>query len=347
MPVSGRQTAALDDRDGRFDLGLVADIGATHARFALVDEDGRPGPVTVLVTADYQGLEDAIGTFLKLRDRGKPHGGRLRAAVGLAAPVTGDRVTMTNHPWTFSIAEVRRRTGLERLTVVNDLEAVALALPDLPDEAYEVIGAAAPVARGPKAVLGLGTGFGAAYLVPTGPGDPLAWRAFASEAGHATLAAHDAFEEALLGRLCNRPEAPTIEQALSGPGLVNLYRALATETANMGDPPPRTPQAVVAAVKSGHDGVAARTLQVFSALLGGVAGDLALCYGARGGIYLTGGVLAHMGALFDRTVFRARFDDRGQMRAYLAGVPTYLIRTEYPALVGLARLVRNSSGINS
>ena len=346
MPVSGRQTAALDDRDGRFDLGLVADIGATHARFALIDDHGRLGPVTLLATADHPGLEDAIGAFLAMRRLGAPNVGRLRAAVGLAAPVTGDRVTMTNHPWSFSIAEVRRRTGLECLIVVNDLEAVALALPDLPDEGCEAIGAVPPVADRPKAVLGVGTGFGAAYLVPAGPGDSLAWRAFAGEAGHATLAPHDVLEAGLLSRLANDPGAPTIEQALSGPGLVHLYRALVPQTGDAGGSSPRTPRAVVEAAKSGGDAAAAQTLQIFSALLGGVAGDLALCYGAHGGIYLTGGVLAHMGALFDRTVFRARFDDRGQMRAYLAGVPTYLIRTEYPALVGLARLLANSSGIN-
>ena len=324
-------------------LHLVADIGATHARFALLDSHGRPDRVSVVATADHPGLGEAIAAFLATRQLDSQDHQEMHAAIAVAGPITGDRVRLTNHPWTFSIDAVRRQAGFAKLVVINDLEAVALALPELPEDAYEVIGTATPTADGPKAVLGIGTGFGAAYLVPAGRGEPHAWRAFASEAGHAALPPHDALEIELLSRLSQGPEPATIEHALSGSGLVTLYRALAEQAGDVSGQAPASPRAVVEAAGSGDDRLAARTLRIFSGLLGGVAGDLALCYGARGGIYLTGGVLTRMGPLFDRAEFRVRFEARVSMRAYLSGIATCLIRAEYPALLGLARLLDHES----
>ena len=200
---------------------LVGDVGGTNARFAWVDAPGRaPSDVGVYRCADFATLQDALARYLA--DHGKPV--PPSCAIGIANPVTGDEIRMTNHVWSFSIEAVRRHFGFGRLVVLNDFTALALSLPALrPDDLVQVGGGAA-VAGASMALIGPGTGLGVSGLVAAMNGQGLV--PVNGEGGHVTLPAGDAFETALVDLLHRRFGHASAERALSGPGLVNLYEAI-------------------------------------------------------------------------------------------------------------------------
>jgi glucokinase len=311
---------------------LVADIGGTNGRFALSWPDRAPEPPGEFTCADYPELGAAIEAFLERR---APELAPRQAALAVAGPVTGDVVQITNHPWRFSSQELRRQLGLERLVVINDFSALALALPQLLDEELRPIGGGAPVPGAPKAVLGPGTGLGVAGLVPT----PDGWLPLAGEGGHVDFAPGDEREVEILRRLKRRWGHVSAERLLSGPGLVSLYLTLAELEAGVAgavlEAP--TPEAVVEAARAGEDRVAGAALCTFCAVLGAVAGDLALTLGALGGVYLAGGIVPRLGAAFDERGFRRRFEAKGRFAYYLARIPVYVVMASHPTLLGLAR----------
>ncbi|MCH7888841.1 MAG: glucokinase [Proteobacteria bacterium] len=324
---------------------LVADIGATNARFALVRHGTRPEAPVVLPVAEFATIEAAIRAALTRAGAEAPPP---CAAVAIAAPVADDRVEMTNHPWRFSRQALRRALGLERLVVINDFTAVALSLPRLGDDDRRQVGGGSPVPRAPMGVLGPGTGLGVSGLVPAGdqpsPKRSLGfaqaggWTALAGEGGHVDLAPGDDPEPAILERLRRRFGHVSLERALSGPGLVNLYRALAeiagAAPADDADTPTAPEITARARAKSCPHSIAA--VETFCGLLGAAAGDLALTLGARGGVYIAGGIVPRMGPAFDAPRFRRRFEAKGRLGAYLAAIPTYLVTAAEPALLGLA-----------
>jgi len=307
---------------------LVADVGGTNARFAVYRDDAPPGPPVVLASADHDGIEAAIRAAL---DRLGATETPSEAAIAVAGPVLGDRVAMTNHPWRFSRRALAEAFGFERLIVINDFAAIAHALPHLPEDAREAIGGGRAVAGAPLVALGPGTGLGVSALVPGASGD----RAVAGEGGHVDFAPGDAREDAVLARLRARFGHVSLERLLSGAGLRNLHRALA-EIA--GEAAPETPAArqITALAAAGACPRSVAATRLFSAVLGAAAGNLALTLGARGGVFVAGGIVPAMGTAFDRARFRARFEDKGRFHDYLAAIPTYLIRAEQPALIGLA-----------
>ena len=301
---------------------LLGDIGGTNARFALLDASGVIRRARVLLIRDHAGLAETVRAYLAQAGAQAPRA----AALCFACPVEGDRIRLTNYGWDFSLAELRGVLGLDRLEAVNDFAAVALAVPRLAAGDLERIGSGAALADAPVGVLGAGTGLGVAALVRDGAG----WRAIPGEGGHVTMAAADDEEAAVLARLRRRFDHVSAERALSGPGLVNLYTALC-ELAGRA-PVAREPAEI--AVASDAEAVAARRL--FSAMLGSVAGDLALTLGARGGVYVAGGVALNLGAGFDRALFRRRFEAKGRLSDYLARIPTWLMTHNAPAFLGLA-----------
>ena len=310
---------------------LLADVGGTHARLAWQDTSGAPlTEVATYACAQHESLLATIRQYLRERERPLPQ----RCAIGIANPVVGDRVQMTNHGWSFSISALQRSLGLERLVVLNDFTALALSLPALDDRQRVRIGGGLPE-QGPMALIGPGTGLGVSGLV-WGPGGvcvPLS-----GEGGHVTLAAADDQEAAVVALLKRRFGHASAERALSGPGLVNLYQALCT-LRQLPVHPGWDAAAISAAALAGQDAQCVDALDMFCSLLGTAAGNLALTLGARGGVYLGGGILPRLGAGFlERSRFRERFEAKGRFAGYLREVPTYLIVADpSPALLGAAR----------
>lgn len=304
---------------------LVADVGGTRVRFAVCAPGGAPLDTKVLAVADFPGIAEAAQSYLGgLRERPK------RGAIAVAGPVAGDFFTMTNHTWSFSTEAVRRALGLESLVLVNDFEASALAIPHL--SAVDVVqwGGGTPVQRAPCAILGPGTGLGVASLVWGGA----RWVAVPGEGGHVDFAPDDDDEVFILRELAARFGHVSLERILSGPGLVHLFEVFAKK---LGLPLARqTIPADVAAAALRGDAAAVAAARAFSGILGAAAGNLALTLGARGGVFIAGGVVANLGAAFDRALFRDRFEAKGRFAGYLAQIPTFHIVNPFPALVGLA-----------
>ncbi len=310
--------------------GLIGDIGGTHARFALTEANGMPGNIAVLECDDFPDLYSTIEAYL---GQARPAAAPVRGALAVACPVSGDSVTMTNRDWSFSTDGLRRRLGFEALSVVNDFVAMAAAVPDLHENDCLQVGGGTPVRDAPVAVLGPGTGLGVSALVPSDRG----WLPLATEGGHVTMAAADDREAEVLAWLRRRFGHVSAERVVSGPGLVNLYQAVAAIEGVK--PSPLLPEEITQHGLAGTEPCCAGAVQLFCALLGTVASDLALSLGARGGVYIAGGIVPAMGEAFMHTGFRQRFEDKGRFSGYLAAIPTRVIIHPHPALLGLRVLL--------
>lgn len=314
---------------------LVADIGGTNARFALAE-----GPqhgvhhIRLLPTAQHAGPGVAARSYLDALavELGGAYRAPRWAAFAVATPVTGDRIEFTNSAWSFSRDQVQRMLGLDALLVVNDFEALALALPYLKPEQLRSHGAA-PGAQGTLAVIGPGTGLGVGAVTPT----LLGWQAIAGEGGHATLAADNDFEAAVIGQARREHQHVSAERLLSGIGLPTLYRSVAavlgSAAADLSTPD------IVQQGSAGADPTCARTIDTFCAMLGSFAGNVALTLGARGGLFIGGGIVPRMADFFFASRFRERFEAKGRFRAYLESIPTALIVEPYAALTGASAAI--------
>jgi glucokinase len=306
---------------------LVGDIGATNARFGLVSPDGAILNSSTFADADFATIGEAIRAYLA------QNGSRQRPRIGclaIAAPATSDQIRMTNHPWSFSVAALRAELGFERFEVINDFTAAALALPRLGPADRMPVGGGAPVAGRPIAVLGPGSGLGVSGLVPAGP----RWLPLTGEGGHVTMAAVTGRQNGVLEWMRRHFDHVSAERCLSGPGLVNLYNALA---ALDGVPAaPYTAAQITDPAMMAQDPLCAEATGMFCGMLGTVAGDLALTLGAQGGVYIAGGIVPRLGAYFVDTGFRARFEAKGRLSPYLAAIPTYVVTHKLPAFLGCA-----------
>ncbi|GIX22077.1 MAG: glucokinase [Gammaproteobacteria bacterium] len=315
-------------------VGLVADIGGTNARFALTPLAGAPAlwrPLS-LRCADFPGPVEAVRHYL--REIAWEGPAPVAAVWAVAGPVGGERLCMTNNPWSFALAEVAAALGLERLELINDFGAVCWAVPGLGDDETLAVGGGRPQPGAPVAVVGPGTGLGVAAFLPTGQGITV----LESEGGHAGFAPSDEVETALWARLRARHGRVSWERLVSGPGLEALYAGLAERAGR--SPAPRSAAEVSAAALEGTDPDCVAALERFCGLLGSLAGDLALIYGARGGVYIAGGIVPRFPAFFRDSAFRARFEDKGRFRDYVAAIPTRLILAEEPGLRGAAACLR-------
>jgi glucokinase len=311
--------------------GLIADIGATNTRFALVEPGGAITRTRVVATDDFASLNDAIEDYLATE---APPAKPTLGVVAVAAPVIGDTVTMTNSPWTFSVEATRKHFGFTRLRMINDFVANALAVPQLAAADRRQIGGGAPVAGAPIGVIGPGSGLGVSMLIPK-DGSVVSIQ---GEGGHVTMAPADTRQAAVLDLMRPRFDHVSAERCLSGPGLVNLYNALCELS---GEPASPLTAAQITNPRAEQDEPRAReATAMFCAMLGTIAGNLALTIGARGGIYIAGGIVPKLGAAFAQSDFRSRFEAKGRFRGYLAAIPTYVITHPEPALLGMARLVQ-------
>jgi glucokinase len=317
--------------DSRTFPRLVGDVGGTNARFALIATPGAPlTDVATLPCAEHASLQAAMQHYLSGLKQPAPRW----CAIGIANPVVGDQVRMTNHHWSFSIEEVRRLLGLERFLVINDFTALALSLPALAAADLRQVGPGAAIPEAPLGLLGPGTGLGVSGLLPAHHGV----RAIPinGEGGHVTLPSTDEREEAVVRQLRRRFGHSSAERALSGPGLINLYEAIC----EIDGVPAETLDAagVTAGATGGEDAQCRAAVEVFFSFLGTIAGNLALSLGARGGMYIGGGIVPRLGETIDRSRFRESFEAKGRFRDYLRAIPTYVVQARVsPALVGAAR----------
>ena len=304
---------------------LLGDIGGTNARFAVARGDGIEHSGSLRVAAHASAAE-AIGAYLDaLPKRDRPG----RAALACAGPVEDGVVTMTNCPWRLDAREIARRFGLRRVDLVNDFAAQAWAAPKLDPAQLRGLGGGKARPDAPSAVLGPGTGLGIATYLPA----PLGPAVIVGEGGHVTMAATDEREAAVLAKLRGRFGHVSAERVLSGDGLVNLYQALgAIEAAEV---PPRDAAGIAAAGTSGACPASAAGLEMFCAMLGTLAGNLAITLGAHGGVYIAGGIAPRIADVLAASRFRESFEAKGRFRGYLAAIPTWIVMDPAPAFVGL------------
>lgn len=308
-------------------MRLVADIGGTNARFALVEE-GRIGPVRerTLHCADYPDLGAAIARYLE--DEGRP--AVREAAVAVATFVTTDHIKLTNNAWSFSIEATRQALGLDRLILVNDFTALALSLPLLSPGEVRQVGGGEALPRAPIGLIGAGTGLGVSGLLPCGD----RWVPLEGEGGHTAFSPTTPRQCDVLRHLLGSHEHVSTERIGSGPGLIVLHDALCRLDGRT--PPSLTPEQI--AEQADTDPHCGETVAMFCEILGAAAANLCVTLGARGGIYIGGGVVPALGARFDRSGFRARFESKGRFRRYVSAVPTFVITGHNPALRGVARV---------
>lgn len=308
---------------------LLGDIGGTNARFALF-EQGSIGPIERSHTADAPDFISAIDAFLA------PRGGKqgiAGAAFAVAGPVEGGRCALTNNSWIVDQQELKRALALPNVIVVNDFAAIARSLPRLGKADLVAVGGGNARTGEPALVFGPGTGLGVACLI-TGPGDAIV---IASEGGHATLPGTNDRQESIIRHLRSRQGHVSIERILSGNGLVALYEAMAAIDHRTA--PARDAAGITQFALDGSCAACRAALDMFCAFLGSVAGNLALTFRARGGVYIAGGIVPRFAGHLAQAEFRQQFEAKGRFQQYLRDIPTWVITHPDAAMVGLASLV--------
>ena len=314
---------------------LLADVGGTNARFAWQAGPGAPiDSVRVLPVAEHARIQDAIRYYLDGLGRGVPGS----VAIAIANPITGDQIHMTNADWAFSQAAVKTEFGFSHLRLLNDFTALALALPDLPANDLRQVGGGEAKPGVAKGLVGAGTGLGVSGLVPDGRGG---WVPLEGEGGHVTLPAETARERLVMDGLTRRYGHASTERVTCGQGLVDTCAILCEADGATAEGLHTAGAVSEAGLRGGHP-QALEALNIFCAMLGSVAGNLALTLGARGGVYVGGGIVPRLGVWFDQSPFRERFERKGRFQPYLAEIPVWVITAEQsPALLGAARALEH------
>ncbi|WP_295753783.1 glucokinase [Undibacterium sp.] len=308
---------------------LIADIGGTYARFALEIEKGKFEHIASLRCADYPDFHSAISFYLNsIAPLQVEH-----AAVAIANPVDGDRVSMTNYHWQFSIEQMRLQLGFDTLVIVNDFTALAMAVPRLDVSETRQIGGGETRKQSVIGVLGPGSGLGVSGLIPLQDG----WISLGSEGGHSSFSPRDEREIAVLQYAWKSFDHVSFERLLSGSGLELTYRALADYRAVPSSD--LTAPEITERALNASDAVCAEALEIFCSLLGTAAANLALTLGALGGIYIGGGIVPRLGAYFDASPFRARFEECGRFSQYVAAIPTFVITAEHATFIGVSAIL--------
>ncbi len=307
---------------------LLADIGATNARFALLEGSDLVASETYAV-ADHASPVDAARVFLA----GPAAGHRPdRALLAAAGPVHDGRVALTNASWIVDPDRIAKGLNMRHVQVLNDFEALGWALPALRPENLVMVGTPRGEERGTMAVLGPGTGFGLAASA-YGRQDEIV---LVTEGGHATLSSENRREDAIILALRQQQHHVSVESVLSGSGLIHLYQAIARTDGKT--VPPRDNSEIIQHALAGDCAVSRETLELFCAFLGGAAGNIALTLGARGGVFVAGGIVPRFTDFLQQSAFRERFEAKGRMSAYLTRIPTAVIVHPTPAFIGLAYL---------
>jgi glucokinase len=305
---------------------LVGDVGGTHSRFAIVDVSAEPFRIEsqFVLDSDFPTFADAVRAGLD-RAGSRPDS----ASIAVAGPVTNGAVSFTNRGWTASEDDLKK-LGFQNALLINDFVALAFAADNLPAHELRTIG---PELEGlsdePISIVGAGTGFGVSCLARfRGRAAPIA-----SEGGHIGFAPSNAREADIQRVLLSRFGRVSVERILSGPGIENLYGALCEiEGIRAG----KLDAPAIQKMAEQGDRVAGETIAIFCSVFGAVAGDFALAHGARGGVFLAGGVAQKLVKYLDESAFRAQFENKGRLSHYVMPIPTRLILTEDAAFLGAA-----------
>ena len=310
---------------------LIGDIGGTNARFwILLDAYAEPKPFPDLLTADFPSIEDAIQQGVLDKTSVQPRS----AILAVAGPIHAQEVQLTNCHWVIRPGEMRTNLGLEDIVIINDFEAQALAVAALSDDYRETIGTTGAVAPASRVVLGPGTGLGVAGLVHV----QRRWIPVSGEGGHVDLGPRSERDFAVFPHLDRIEGRISAEQVLCGRGLVNLYKAVCA--ADDLKPVHKTPADITTAGLAHTDAASAETLSLFATYLGRVAGDLALTFMARGGVYLAGGISQKILPALKLPEFRAAFEDKAPHSELMRSIPTFVVTHPQAALAGLAAYAR-------
>lgn len=326
-------------------LGLIADIGGTNARFALapirtVNDDGTLtlGESDIIEPqaldgASYKTIGDAVETYLKSIEEKHPR--PAHAVMAIACPTDSDQITMTNHFWSFSVQELKSQLGLKSLKFINDYNAMANAIPQLGDDSLIKVGPGESLKGKPIAVTGPGTGLGLAALAFSDHG-PVTLE---TEGGHTHFAPTNLDELEVLTFLLTKFERVSQERLISGQGLENIYQALAHI---QGKDLQLAAKDISAGALAQSDELCHQALSMFCAVFGGYAGDVALAIGAKGGVYITGGIIPRFIDFFKDSEFRKRFEAKGRLSGFVESIPTYVVVAEQPGLLGAAAVLNHS-----
>jgi glucokinase len=316
-------------------LALVGDIGGTNARFALW-RDEQLESVRVLATADYPGPEQAIRAYLS--ELGLALGAVDSVCLACAGPVDGDLFRFTNNHWRISRSAFCRELQLRELLLINDFSAMALGMTRLRDDERLPVCPGTPEPERPCVVIGPGTGLGVGTLLALADGS---WLALPGEGGHVDLPIGNPREAELWQQLYRQLGHVRAEDVLSGSGLLLLYRTLCALDGH--EVRLSSPAEVTAAALAG-DAVALAVLEQFCCWLGRAAGNNVLSLGARGGVYIVGGVVPRFAELFLTSGFARCLRDKGRMSDYFDGIPVWLVTAEYPGLMGAGVALQQTLG---
>ncbi|NCF44284.1 MAG: glucokinase [Proteobacteria bacterium] len=322
---------------------LVADVGGTNARFAVVDKHTNElSLITYYSVADHRVFTDALKQFLhSVRANQQWSRYPLRACLAVAGPVDKAVLKFTNSSWVIDAAAIATQLGAAPVHLINDFAAIGYATAQLTAKDYIQLGGGCGLADKPIAVLGDGTGLGACAVIPTAHRPTVV----ETEGGHVDFAPITSQEIAILNILLQRYSRVSYERLLSGSGIVAIYQALA-ELVNR-DCLHHRPEEVYEAAIAGTDTLAMRTMQLFCAVLGSFAGNLALTMGARGGVFIAGGIGPKIRHILEHSEFRNRFESKGRLRDFLADIPVYLITASDVGLQGAAHYLRCSCGASN
>ncbi|GEN23366.1 glucokinase [Halomonas cupida] len=313
---------------------LIGDIGGTNARLALV-QPGTTDPQSILTLpcADYPGVVEAVQDYLERVGATGDLAPR-EACLAFACPVHGERVTMTNNHWDFTKSDVKEALGLDLFKVINDFMGQALGVPHVPDSDLVTIHQGDSVDHATRLVIGPGTGLGMAGVFPA----RRAWIPLPNEGGHSSFAPTDDRELEIYQHFHRRYGRVSVERVLCGQGLLDLYRILAeieglTATAT-------SPAEVTRAANAG-DPLGRDTILRFLKILGDVAGDAALTIGARGGVYLCGGIVPRLIDWLPHSGFLSAFCAKGRMRPYNEAISVHVVKAPWTGLLGAAEALHN------
>ncbi len=309
--------------------GLVADIGATNARFAIADARGVHDAVT-LQCAEHENIVAAAEHYMRLisSNNNQPKAGM----IAIAGPVQGDIFEMTNHAWRFSIKETQQKLKFDHFRVMNDFEAIAHAVPSVSHEFIEQIGGGTAKENATIAVVGPGTGLGVAGMIWDGE----KYLVNAGEGGHVTMPARSFREYELIDQLHYKYRHISAERVCSGKGLVNLYNAIRSyDEISIKDAPDLEPEDIAKKAIAEECKICIEALDLMYGFLGTIAGNLALTYGAQSGVYIAGGITAKLGDYIHNSRFREEFVRKGRFENYLDEIPTFLIKHDNIAFIGL------------
>lgn len=312
---------------------LLADIGSTYARFALEVSKGEFQYIKSLPCADYKDFYLAIRDYLD----GLPNIHIEHAAVAIANPVDGDLISMTNYHWHFSIEEMRQKLELSTLLIVNDFTALAMALPRLGKDDVQQIGGGEIRKESVKGLLGSGSGLGVSGLIPAGDG----WISLGSEGGHTSFSPRNEREIQILQYAWKFHEHVSFERLVSGPGLELIYQALldfAGEKSPLKSAHLSAPEITQKALEK-NDKHCVEALDIFCSLMGTAAANLAVTLGAKGGIYIGGGIVPKLGDYFEHSNFRTRFEEKGRFSSYVTTIPTFVIVADHATFIGASAIL--------